>query len=221
MAWSSAYHSTPFYPRVRYCLEIMFSVTPASTARKNMDFLRHRLYSKHIPPILYEPACMSSRAVPTTCTRSSNPSPLSRQVPTLMDPSLLMPETAALSPSVCMAQLTFHLRICEFSANEAVFGPLDSTRPCPILFLYVTPAIDRQATPLPKLSTTNISRSFNTHIQVDFFDIEDLDPSPILHIHDTSSGLSACCVQGSHMDLTSRPRPQVGLASYTYKWWVW
>jgi hypothetical protein len=38
---------------------------------------------------------------------------------------------------------------------------------------------------------------------VDFFYIEDLDSSPILHIRDTSSGLSACCVQGSrYMDLT-------------------
>jgi hypothetical protein len=82
---------------------------------------------------------MSSHAVPTTCTHSSNPRPPSRQVPTLIDISLPMPENAAIFPSVCMAQLTFRLRICDFSANEAVFGLLDSTRPCPVLFLYVTP----------------------------------------------------------------------------------
>jgi hypothetical protein len=56
--------------------------------------------------------------------------------------------------------------------------------------------------PSRKVSTTNLSRTFNTHVQVDFFYIEDLDPSPILHIRDTASGLSACCVQGSRdMDL--------------------
>jgi hypothetical protein len=64
-------------------------------------------------------------------------------------------------------------------------------------------SIDRQATPLPKSVSDQYSRSFNTHVQVDFFYIEDLDPGPILHIRDTSSGLSACCVQGSRdVDLT-------------------
>jgi hypothetical protein len=54
-----------------------------------------------------------------------------------------------------------------------------------------------------KVSTSNISRSFNSHIQVDFFYIEDLDPRLILHIRDASTGLSACCVQASRdMDLT-------------------
>jgi hypothetical protein len=48
--------------------------------------------------------------------------------------------------------------------------------------------------PSRKMSTTNLSRTFNTHVQVDFFYIEDLDPSPILHIRDTASGFSACCV---------------------------
>jgi hypothetical protein len=57
--------------------------------------------------------------------------------------------------------------------------------------------------PCRKVSTTNFSRSFNTHVQVDFFYVDDLDSSPILHIRDTSSGLSACCLQGSRdMDLT-------------------
>jgi hypothetical protein len=57
--------------------------------------------------------------------------------------------------------------------------------------------------PSRKVSTTNLLRTFNTHVQVDFFYIEDLDPSPILHIRDTASGLSACCVQVSRdTDLT-------------------
>jgi hypothetical protein len=51
--------------------------------------------------------------------------------------------------------------------------------------------------PIRKVSTTNLLRTFNTHVQVDFFYIEDLDPSPILHIRDTASGFSACCVQVS------------------------
>ena len=54
-----------------------------------------------------------------------------------------------------------------------------------------------------KISTSNLSRTFNSHIQVDFFYVEELDPRPILHIRDTSTGFSACCVQASRdMDLT-------------------
>ena len=48
-----------------------------------------------------------------------------------------------------------------------------------------------------KISTSNLSRTFNSHIQVDFFYVEELDPRPILHIRDTSTGFSACCVQAS------------------------
>jgi hypothetical protein len=48
-----------------------------------------------------------------------------------------------------------------------------------------------------KISTSNLSRTFNSDIQVDFFYVEELDPRPILHIRDTSTGFSACCVQAS------------------------
>jgi hypothetical protein len=55
-----------------------------------------------------------------------------------------------------------------------------------------------------KVSPSAVSRSFNSHVQVDFFYIEDLDPRPILHIRDASTGLSSCTVQASRdMDLTA------------------
>jgi hypothetical protein len=38
-----------------------------------------------------------------------------------------------------------------------------------------------------KISTSYFSRTFNSHIQVDFFYVEDLDPLPILQIRDTST----------------------------------
>ena len=54
-----------------------------------------------------------------------------------------------------------------------------------------------------KISTSNLSRTFNSHIQVNLFYVEELEPRPILHIRDTSTGFSACFVQASRdMDLT-------------------
>jgi hypothetical protein len=54
-----------------------------------------------------------------------------------------------------------------------------------------------------KISTSNMTRTLNSHTQVDFFYVEELDRRPILHIRDTSTGFSACCVQASRdMDLT-------------------
>jgi hypothetical protein len=54
-----------------------------------------------------------------------------------------------------------------------------------------------------KISTSNFSRTFNSHIQVDFFYVEELFPRPILHIRDISTGFSSCFVSASRdMDLT-------------------
>jgi hypothetical protein len=48
-----------------------------------------------------------------------------------------------------------------------------------------------------KISTSNLSRSFSTHAQLDFFLIEDMDPRPILHVRDTFTGFSSCAVLSS------------------------
>jgi hypothetical protein len=57
--------------------------------------------------------------------------------------------------------------------------------------------------PMKKVSFSNTFREFNTHVQLDFFYIEDLNPSPVLHIRDAATGFSACSVQSSRdMDLT-------------------
>jgi hypothetical protein len=45
--------------------------------------------------------------------------------------------------------------------------------------------------PMKKVSLSNVFREFNTHVQVDFFFIEDIAPNPILHIRDAATGFSA------------------------------
>jgi hypothetical protein len=156
-----------------------------------------------MPSILYEPACMSSHAVPTTCTNSSNPSPPSRQVQ--------ISSIQAFNARGCL-NFAFrlhgatHLSLADMRLlckRSGVWTPgLDQALSNAVSICHSCQMTGRPH-PCRKVSTSNISRSFNTHVQVDFFYIEDLDSSPILHIRDTSSGLSACCVQGSRdMDLT-------------------
>jgi hypothetical protein len=68
--------------------------------------------------------------------------------------------------------------------------------------------------PMRKVSFSNIFREFNTHAQLDLFYIEDLNPSPILHVRGAATVFSACNVQSSRdMDLT---RCMFELCWFTY-----